>query len=71
MTKVKYCCHTPSQVPRFEARIGDCLLITRGDVLVRVELASVLSDDVLLVVLPSEERVGIDPRNVAALLLDD
>ena len=71
MVKVKYCCHTPSNKPRFLAHNGDRLLVNRGEGLVSVELASVLADGKLLVVPPSDERVEMDPQHVAALLLDD
>jgi hypothetical protein len=71
MIKVKQCCHSPSQTPKFEAVPGDQLLIDRGDGIVKVEICSISSVDTLDVILPSGEKIAIHRENILAISLED
>jgi hypothetical protein len=71
MIKVKQCCHSPSQTPKFEATAGDQLLVNHGNGIVKVEIKSVSSPDTLEATLPSGEAIQIERTQVVAIFLED
>lgn len=71
MIKVKQCCHSHSQTPKFEATAGDKLLVNHGDGIVKVEMQSVSSPETLEVTLPSGEPIQIERTQVVAIFIED
>ncbi len=71
MIKVKQCCHSHSQTPKFEATAGDQLLVNHGDGIVKVKIKSLSSLETLEATLPSGEVIQIERTQVVAIFLED
>jgi len=69
LVNVKRCCHSPATTPRFDARIGDTVLIDRSGVLIEATIQSA-QDHGLLVVLEDGTSETVSRAQIVALMLD-
>lgn len=71
MYKVKQCCHSPSQEPRYCADIGDWVLVIKGVKVFKGQIVSFSTSDSVELRLDDESILMIDGADISAVILED